>query len=254
MSFLRALRAYIGLGPDEEIEDRYLYELNARRRELDLDELHADRDGSEPAGSPPSRVREGVATASRGRRTGARVGRQDASPRAASVERPAPVADRGDDHDEIDLAFIEGLNGSGGGARGRHDIESDARLEPVLDDGLGPTVRIRARDGEQPDEETGAVVHSLESMRAKPRTLIPESFTDAKLVADEFKRGIPILLNLQGLERDLARRLIDFASGICYVLDGSMEKVASQVFLLIPDSVEVSEEDRRRIEERGYAR
>ena len=98
------------------------------------------------------------------------------------------------------------------------------------------------------------MVRSLDSMRAKPRTLTPESFADAKLVADEFKRDIPVLLNLQGLERDLARRLIDFASGICYALDGSMEKIASQVFLLIPDSVEVSDEDRRRIEERGYAR
>jgi cell division inhibitor SepF len=91
-------------------------------------------------------------------------------------------------------------------------------------------------------------------MRAKPRTLLPESFADAKLVADEFKRDVPVLLNLQGLDRDLARRLIDFASGICYALDGSMEKIASQVFLLIPDGGQVSDEDRRRIEERGYAR
>ena len=98
------------------------------------------------------------------------------------------------------------------------------------------------------------MVRSLDSMRAKPRTLMPESFADAKLVADEFKRDVPVVLNLQAIERDLARRLIDFASGICYVLNGSMEKMASQVFLLIPESVEVSDEDRRRIEERGYAR
>jgi FtsZ-interacting cell division protein YlmF len=104
------------------------------------------------------------------------------------------------------------------------------------------------------DPPADSVVRSLDSMRAKPRTLIPESFADAKLVADEFKRDIPVLLNLQGLERDLARRLIDFASGICYAMDGSMEKIASQVFLLIPESVQVSDEDRRRIEERGYAR
>lgn len=106
----------------------------------------------------------------------------------------------------------------------------------------------------QTTEPKEAVVRSLDSMRAKPRTLTPESFADAKQVADEFKRDIPVLLNLQGLDRDLARRLIDFASGICYALDGSMEKIASQVFLLIPESVEVSEDDRRLIEERGYAR
>jgi cell division inhibitor SepF len=85
---------------------------------------------------------------------------------------------------------------------------------------------------------------------AKPRPLAPRSFGDAKILADEFKRSVPVIMNLQGVERDLARRLIDFASGVCYALDGSMEKIASQVFLLTPQEVEVSEEDRRRIDER----
>jgi len=63
-----------------------------------------------------------------------------------------------------------------------------------------------------------------------------------------------VVINLQGLERDLVRRLVDFASGMCYALDGSMEKLAPQVFLLTPVGQDVSEVDRRRIEERGYAR
>jgi cell division inhibitor SepF len=91
-------------------------------------------------------------------------------------------------------------------------------------------------------------------MRRKPKTVLPESFADAKEVADDFKSGVPIVLNLQSIERELARRLIDFASGVCYSLDGSMEKLASQVFLLVPADVEVSENDRRLIVERGYAR
>ncbi|MDH3294602.1 MAG: cell division protein SepF, partial [Acidimicrobiia bacterium] len=111
-------------------------------------------------------------------------------------------------------------------------------------------------DGAYETEEIiqGAVVRSIDSARSRPRTLNPESFSDAKHVGDEFKRGTPIVINLQGLERDLARRLVDFASGICYALDGKMEKLAPQVFLLTPDGVDVSETDRRRIEERGYAR
>ncbi|MGB5758733.1 MAG: cell division protein SepF, partial [Acidimicrobiales bacterium] len=132
-----------------------------------------------------------------------------------------------------------------------------ARQAPVDADGTGPSApagRAVEPEPEPKPEAEEAVVRSLDSMRAKPRTLAPESFGDAKLVADEFKRDIPVLLNLQGLERELARRLIDFASGICYALDGSMEKIASQVFLLVPEGVEVSDEDRRRIEERGYAR
>jgi FtsZ-interacting cell division protein YlmF len=103
-------------------------------------------------------------------------------------------------------------------------------------------------------EGAGAVVRSLDVMRRKPKTVLPESFADAKEVADDFKSGVPIVLNLQSIDRELARRLIDFASGVCYSLDGSMEKLASQVFLLVPDEVEVSEHDRRLIVERGYAR
>ena len=59
-------------------------------------------------------------------------------------------------------------------------------------------------------------------------------------------------MNLQGADRDLSRRLIDFASGVCYGLGGHMERVANQVYLLTPSNVEVSPEERRRLQERGY--
>lgn len=88
----------------------------------------------------------------------------------------------------------------------------------------------------------------------KPRVVSPQSFGDAKILADEFKRAVPVVMNLRSVDRDLARRLIDFASGVCYSLAGSMEKLAPQVFLLTPKSVEVSDEDRRRLEERGFDR
>ena len=56
----------------------------------------------------------------------------------------------------------------------------------------------------------------------------------AQEVADKFKEGLPVIMNLEATERESARRLIDFASGICYALDGSMEKVATGVYLLKP--------------------
>ena len=102
--------------------------------------------------------------------------------------------------------------------------------------------------------DQGSSVRPVRVERAKPRTVNPESFGDAKLVADEFKRSTPVVMNMQGLSRELARRLIDFASGVCYVEGGAMEKLAPNVFLLTPKSVEVSDEDRRRLEERGFDR
>jgi len=87
---------------------------------------------------------------------------------------------------------------------------------------------------------------------AKPHLVVPTSFNQAQEVADKFRGSQPVIVNLQAADRDLARRLIDFASGLCYGLNGQMEKVANQVYLLTPTNVEVSVEERRRLHERGY--
>jgi cell division inhibitor SepF len=81
--------------------------------------------------------------------------------------------------------------------------------------------------------------------------VVPRSFNDAQQIADKFKEGIPVILNLQGSDQELAKRLIDFASGLTYALDGGMQRVADKVFLLTPRNVEVSAEERARLLERG---
>lgn len=86
---------------------------------------------------------------------------------------------------------------------------------------------------------------------AKPHVVSPSSFNEAQEVADKYKGNVPVIINLQNVDRDLSRRLIDFASGLCYGLGGAMEKVAHQVYLLTPSNVEVSAEERRRLQERG---
>ena len=79
----------------------------------------------------------------------------------------------------------------------------------------------------------------------------PARFSDAQQIGDLVKQNSPVIVNLQMSERDLARRMIDFCSGLTYALGGSMEKVADQVFLLTPSNVEVSDEERLRLQERG---
>jgi cell division inhibitor SepF len=81
--------------------------------------------------------------------------------------------------------------------------------------------------------------------------VIPRSFNDAQQIADKFKESIPVILNLQSSDQDLSKRLIDFASGLTYALDGGMQRVADKVFLLTPRNVEVSAEERARLLERG---
>jgi cell division inhibitor SepF len=82
----------------------------------------------------------------------------------------------------------------------------------------------------------------------------PKGFNDAQEVGDRLKNGQPVILNLQGVDRELQRRLIDFASGLAYALNGTMSKAADQVFLLTPSNVEVSEEEKERLQARGLYR
>jgi cell division inhibitor SepF len=80
----------------------------------------------------------------------------------------------------------------------------------------------------------------------------PSSFNDAQGLADRFKRQQPVILNLQNVDGDLSRRMVDFCSGLTYALDGHIQSVASRVFLLTPRNVEVSAEERKRIAERAF--
>ena len=68
--------------------------------------------------------------------------------------------------------------------------------------------------------------------------VVPKAFNDAQQIADKFKDSIPVILNLQGIETDLSKRLIDFASGLTYALDGGMQRIADKVFMLTPRNVE----------------
>jgi cell division inhibitor SepF len=82
--------------------------------------------------------------------------------------------------------------------------------------------------------------------------VVPKSFNDAQDVADKFKDSIPVILNLQRSDPDLSKRLIDFASGLTYALDGGMQRIADKVFLLTPRNVEISAEERARLIEKGF--
>ena len=82
--------------------------------------------------------------------------------------------------------------------------------------------------------------------------VVPKSFNDAQQVADRFRDTVPVILNLQGTATALAKRLIDFASGLTYALDGGMQRIADKVFMLTPRNVQISAEERARLIEKGF--
>jgi cell division inhibitor SepF len=82
--------------------------------------------------------------------------------------------------------------------------------------------------------------------------VLPKSFNDAQQIADRFKDGIPVVINLQTSDTDLSKRLIDFASGLTYALDGGMQRIADKVFMLTPANVSISAEERAQLIEKGF--
>ena len=126
---------------------------------------------------------------------------------------------------------LDGLRRGGGAGRGR-----------------SPPSRAQRRN------QTSSRPRRLEaapSPNVRVHLVLPRSFNDAQQIADKFKDGIPVILNLQATDQELSKRLIDFASGLTYALSGGMQRVADKVFLLTPRNVEVSAEERARLLERG---
>jgi cell division inhibitor SepF len=156
--------------------------------------------------------------------------------------------------------------------RGYRDDEEEPDQEPeaALEDRYRDRPNVRRLQGRRRRDEIDDIfaedssgsggrptrvlrpVHGNGRADVQVHLVVPKSFNDAQQIADQFKEAVPVILNLQGTENDLAKRLIDFASGLTYALDGGMQRIADKVFLLTPRNVEVSAEERARLIEKGF--
>ncbi len=112
-----------------------------------------------------------------------------------------------------------------------------------------PTARTAVRPSRV--REMRPQIEAVPSSNVRVHLVLPRSFNDAQQIADKFKQGMPVILNLQGADTVLSKRLIDSTSGLTYALNGGMQRVADKVFLLTPRNVEVSAEQRAALLERG---
>jgi len=178
--------------------------------------------------------------------------------------------DEYDDYDEYDDDPVVDLTGPHAAVNPSpvvRAVPSPSRVEPVADwDEPAESASVRVLPAAGARRGGGGVVTAPEPIRprgvvrpvpttspssARPHVVSPKTFNDAQEVGDWFRKRQPVIVNLQDLDRDLARRLLDFSSGVAYGLGGSVERVASHVYLLSPLDVEISPDDRRRLRERG---
>ncbi len=133
------------------------------------------------------------------------------------------------------------------------DEELEDYEEPVEAAAGGgvPPRAARVRGAEVVPDRPEAVVRTMPTTRAPALASIhraePKRFNDVRDIGERFKQGVAVIMNLQGTEDYVARRVVDFASGLVFGLEGSIETVASRVYLMTPANLEVSAEDRERL-------
>jgi cell division inhibitor SepF len=137
-------------------------------------------------------------------------------------------------------------------------VEDDEEfVEELPDVEPAPVRRMRPQPVRDVSADAEGVVRTIAAPRPVGASSAihksePKRFNEAREVADRFKEGTAVIMNLQSTEDSTARRLVDFASGLVYGLDGKIELVANRVYLLTPADVEVSAEERERIAGGGF--
>jgi cell division inhibitor SepF len=135
------------------------------------------------------------------------------------------------------------------------ELEDLEEPEPSMGRRDPHSVRRMSRTDIGPVDRPDAIVRTMPARsptmgsihRAEPRR-----FNEAREIGERYRQGVPVIMNLQGTEDTTARRLVDFASGLVFGLDGKIEMVAQRVYLLTPANLEVSAEERERLVEGGF--
>lgn len=264
MAMFRNVMVYLGLGPDDEYDENYLYDED----NVDFEGLERrtggriDAEASElgiGAVRPLRPVPDGPAARPFS-------GADKRGPQTESAfDRPSKAADQFQttDHpssglgESSEVGFFD--RPSSGAGRSSEETSAFAVDGSFAAAGESGEYSSQHRGGEAAFSteisSLGADEFSQSIPRnAKPRTVTPLTFDDAADVADAFAAGSPVAMNLRGADKETGRRLLDFTSGMVYGLGGGMEKIASNVFLITPPGVEVAPDDLRRLEERGFGR
>ena len=83
-------------------------------------------------------------------------------------------------------------------------------------------------------------------------TIHPRSYNDARRIGEEFRVGVPVIMNLGDMDDMDAKRIIDFAAGLVFGLHGTIERITGKVFLLSPANVDLGDQARAQIAEDGF--
>ncbi|MDN5896039.1 MAG: cell division protein SepF [Nocardioides sp.] len=129
-----------------------------------------------------------------------------------------------------------------------YDEYAEESAVPARDQaGPAPVANISERRRPTAVPETGVVAEL-----SRITTLHPRTYNEARIIGENFRDGVPVIMNLSEMDDNDAKRLVDFAAGLVFATRGTIERVTSKVFLLSPPNVTVAAEDKERIAEGGF--
>ncbi len=149
-------------------------------------------------------------------------------------------------------------------------VDDDARYDEYADDpddtgtrGARRSETTYAADREDYDDPRAEVStlprrdHGIRPVKeaaelSRITTLRPRTYNDARIVGEHFRDGTPVIMDLTSMDDADAKRLVDFAAGLIFGVRGAIERITTKVFLLSPENVEVTAEDKRRIVEQDF--
>jgi cell division inhibitor SepF len=152
------------------------------------------------------------------------------------------------------LGLLEDANGSYGSdyvddeAAYDEPARREAGREPGHDTVPAPREVSNLADRRRTVPTPSAVVAPM----SRITTLHPRTYNEARVIGENFRDGVPVIMNLSEMSDGDAKRLVDFAAGLVFAVRGSIERVTNKVFLLSPPNVSVAAEDKQRIAEGGF--
>ncbi len=133
------------------------------------------------------------------------------------------------------------------------DPDRDPEREAERDTGLGRPAPVAQLAERRRLPSTNPVVATTQVAElSRITTLHPTTYNEARTIGENFRDGIPVIMNLSEMSDTDAKRLVDFAAGLVFGVHGTIERVTNKVFLLSPPNVAVAAEDKKRIAEDGF--
>ncbi len=160
------------------------------------------------------------------------------------------VEDQGDDYDDFDDYDPRSTRDSRSSGRydDRYDDRYDSRsARPVSESRSVRTFRADAPPATRPPAPSRAPVDF-----SRIETIHPRSYNDARRIGEEYRSGVPVIMNLLDMDDVDAKRIVDFAAGLVFGLHGSIERITNKVFLLSPSNVDVGDAARAQIAKDGF--